>query len=209
MEVAKSCQFMTLDYVVLTMVDRDDLPDGGATHVAKVIKQIQALNPGIKIEILAGDFGGRLSSLGQIVKSGIQVFAHNLETVKRLSPRVRDARASYQQSLSVLKTVKEKFESHQMYTKSALMLGLGETKDDVIEALSDLREHGVDFMTIGQYMRPTKKHLSVKEWVRPDVFQELEKIAKEMGFLAVASAPLVRSSYKASFFYKQALGLTT
>ena len=209
MEVAKSCQFMALDYVVLTMVDRDDIPDGGAYHVVKVIKQIQELNPGIKVEILAGDFGGKRSSLKQLVLSGIQVFAHNIETVKRLSPRVRDARASYQQSLSVLKTVKEEFESNQMYSKSALMLGLGETKEEVIEALGDLREHGVDFITIGQYMRPTKKHLSVKEWVKPEVFQELEKIAKKMGFIAVASSPLVRSSYKASSFYKQALGLAT
>lgn len=205
LEVAESCKFMKLSYVVLTMVDRDDLLDGGSSHVAEVVQQIKRTNPKIKVEVLAGDFKGSRSSLKQLTDAGIQVFAHNMETVKRLSLRVRDARASYSQSLEVLKIVKQEL-NPKIYTKSALMLGLGENREEIIKTLEDLRQRDVDFITIGQYMRPSKQHLAVKKWVHPEFFQEIGELAKQMGFIGVASSPLVRSSYKASYFYEQAVG---
>ncbi len=203
-QTAESAKIMNLKYVVITMVDRDDLPDGGAAHVAKVITRVREVNPGIKIEILGGDFQKNKESLAAIIDAKPEIYAHNLETIRRLTPRVRDARAGYQQSLDVLRIVKESA-THEMYTKSALMLGLGETLDEVVECLEDMREYGVDFITIGQYMRPTKKHLSIKRWVHPDEFAMLAEKAKELGFMSVASGPLVRSSYKANEFYEEAM----
>lgn len=200
-KVATSCQIMKLKYVVLTMVDRDDLEDGGAGHVNRVIQTIKKENQGIVIEILAGDFRGNKTSIKNILETSPAVFAHNLETIERLTPRVRDARASYKQSLEVLQHVKL-MANDDVLTKSALMLGLGETYDEVRQTMVDLRSVGVDLLTIGQYMRPTKKHLSIKEWVKPAVFKELEEEAKALGFKAVASAPLVRSSYRAREFYE-------
>jgi lipoic acid synthetase len=203
-QTAESAKIMNLKYVVITMVDRDDLPDGGASHVAKVITRVREVNPGIKIEILGGDFQKNKASLDAIIDAKPEIYAHNLETIRRLTPRVRDARAGYQQSLDVLRMVKETAK-HEMYTKSALMLGLGETLDEVVECLVDMREYGVDFVTIGQYMRPTKKHLSIKRWVHPDEFAMLAEKAKDLGFMSVASGPLVRSSYRANEFYEEAM----
>lgn len=200
--IAESCLSMKLKYVVMTMVNRDDLSDGGATHIVKVVKQVQELNAGIAIELLLGDFGGNEVSLRQVFDAKFEVFAHNMETVERLSPRVRDARAGYKQSLEVLKRAKQ-IATYPIFTKSAIMLGLGETYDEVVQTLKDLRAHDVDIVTLGQYMRPTHKHLSVKEWVKPEVFTQLGQLARELGFRAVASAPLVRSSYKANEVFKQ------
>ena len=155
-QTAEAAKLLRLNYAVITMVDRDYLPDGGAAHVARVIERVRELNPGIRLEILAGDFRGDVGSLRQILAPRIEVFAHNIETVKRLTPRVRDARAGYVQSLQVLRQVKELVDYKPFHTKSALMLGLGETLEEVEEALVDLRQHAVDFVTIGQYMRPTR-----------------------------------------------------
>jgi lipoic acid synthetase len=203
-QVATSVATMRLKYAVITMVDRDDLPDGGAAHAARVFQTIMERSPETVIEFLAGDFRGKDEPLATVLNTGIEVFAHNIETVARLSPRVRDARASYKVSLRQLARAKE-LASYHLYTKSALMLGLGETTAEVIEALKDLRRHGVDFVTLGQYMRPTKKHLSIKEYVHPDLFDELAEVAKDLGFLSVASGPLVRSSYRAREFYEKAV----
>lgn len=204
-QVAESTKLMKLKYVVITMVDRDDLQDGGAQHVAKVLMEIKRLNPNIKIELLAGDFKGSNISIQSILEVRPEVYAHNIETVERLSPRVRDARANYRQSLMTLDFVK-KNSGYAVYTKSALMLGLGEEREEIIAALRDLRSVDVDFITIGQYMRPSKKHLSIKRWVHPDEFKEIGEIALSLGFKGAASSPLVRSSYMAKEFYEQATG---
>ena len=203
-QTAQSAKVMGLKYAVITMVDRDDLPDGGAEHVGKVLHRVRELSPEIKIEILSGDFRGEDAALATLVSSRPEVFAHNIETIRRLTPRVRDARASYEQSLRVLRRFKE-LAPYKVYTKSALMLGLGETLDEVKEALRDLREYQVDFVTIGQYMRPTKQHLSIKRWVPPAEFDELAEVARAMGFRSVVSGPLVRSSYRAGEFYEMAV----
>ena len=203
LHTAESVRDMQLKYVVLTMVDRDDMADGGAAHVGKVIDEIKRLNPNIIVEILAGDFRGLDESLKSVLRSEPKVFAHNIETVERLSPRVRDARATYRTSLSVLKRVKE-LADYQVFTKSALMLGLGESMEEVHQALRDLRDYDVDFVTLGQYLRPSKKHLAIKRWVTPDEFKELEVYARQIGFKSVASGPLVRSSYKAWDYFETA-----
>jgi lipoic acid synthetase len=202
-QTAQSAKALNLRYAVITMVDRDDLPDGGAAHVAKVIHRVRDLNPDIKLEILAGDFHKNADSLKLIADARPEVFAHNLETVERLTPRVRDARAKYRQSLEVLRLFKE-IAGYRVYTKSALMLGLGETLEEVEQSLADMREYGVDFVTLGQYMRPTKQHLSIKRWVPPEEFELLKGKAQAMGFKMVAAAPLVRSSYKAGDYFAEA-----
>ncbi len=206
-KVAQSCAKLGLKYVVITMVDRDDMADGGAGHVVNVVQRVREVNPGIKVELLVGDFNGRESAIKEILSCGVEVYAHNVETVPRLTPRVRDRRASYEQSLEVLRAAKT-LSSYPVFTKSAIMLGLGETKDEVLSVLRDLRAAQVDFITIGQYMRPTTKHLSVKEWIDPAIFAELETEAKAMGFLSVASSPLVRSSFRAREFYEAAVGVS-
>jgi lipoic acid synthetase len=203
-QVAESSAVMKLKYVVITMVDRDDLPDGGAAHVAQVIREVRALNPGIIIELLAGDFKGSTEALKVILAERPEVYAHNIETVERLSPRVRDARAKYRQSIEALGHVK-KLADYRVFTKSAIMLGLGEEEEEVRSSLSDLREFGVEFINIGQYMRPSNKHLPIKRFAHPDEFERLKAYAESIGFLAVASAPLVRSSYKAHEYYAEAL----
>ena len=163
--------------------------------------EIKKFNPGVNIEVLSGDFAGCNSSLKKAVASFPEVFSHNIETVERLSPRVRDARADYKQSLLVLQNAK-RWGHQTMMTKSALLLGLGESQEEVIVALEDLRNVDVDIITMGQYMRPTKKHLSIKEWVPPSQFKVYEIEAKRLGFKAVASHPLVRSSYKAEEVFR-------
>lgn len=202
-QVAESAALMKLKYVVITMVDRDDLPDGGAAHVATVVRKVRELNPGIVIELLAGDFRGSDEALKTILAERPEVYAHNIETVERLSPRVRDARANYRQSVRALQRVRELAE-YRVFTKSAVMLGLGEDEDEVKQSLRDLREAGVEFVTLGQYMRPTNKHLSIKRFAHPDEFNRLGEYAESIGYLSVASAPLVRSSFKAHEFYAKA-----
>jgi lipoic acid synthetase len=202
--VAESAALMKLKYVVITMVDRDDLDDGGAAHVAEVVRVVKEKNPGIIVELLAGDFRGSDAALATILKSKPEVYAHNIETIERLSPRVRDARANYRQSLRALKRVKE-IADYRVITKSAIMLGLGEEETEVEQSLRDLREYGCDFVNMGQYMRPTNKHLSIKRFAHPDEFDRLGKFAESIGFKAVASAPLVRSSFKANEYYEKAL----
>lgn len=202
LNVALSIQSMDLEYAVITMVDRDDLPDGGAAHIAKTMEAIQKHNPKTRIEILAGDFQGKPKPLSQVLHAGrgLDVFAHNLETVRRLSPRVRDARAKYDQSLQVLENAKA-MGPKGMYTKSAIMLGLGEQGEEILATLEDLRSKGVDIVTIGQYLQPTAKHLLVKRYVHPDEFVFWQDVAQKMGFKGVASGALVRSSYKASHLF--------
>jgi lipoic acid synthetase len=195
---------MNLEYAVITMVDRDDLPDGGAAHIAATLAAIQTKNPNTRVEILAGDFRGSEESLSTVINAGrgLDVFAHNVETVRRLTPRVRDARAKYDQSLQVLRNARPLFQKPgAFFTKSAIMLGLGEEEGEIFETLQDLRSVGVDIVTIGQYLQPTPKHLTVKAFIHPDEFAHWEKVAKELGFLGVASGPLVRSSYKASHLF--------
>lgn len=199
-KVAESVVAMGLRYVVLTMVDRDDLDDGGARHVAQTIRAIKDRDESILVEALTGDFQGRRETLQLLLDEGRpDVFAHNVETVLRLTPRVRDQRCSYVQSMRVLQTAKEL--APDIVTKSSLMLGLGESEREVEQAMDDLREHDVDVVTFGQYLRPTLKHLPVKEHVTPARFKAFETRAKRKGFLYVASGPLVRSSYKAAEYY--------
>lgn len=186
-----------LGYVVLTTVDRDDLIDGGAHHLAKTVQMIkEKTNNRVLIEALTGDFRGELDMVSVMANSGLDVYAHNMETVEELTPFVRDRRATYRQSLSVLKKAKEAVPS--LITKTSLMLGLGETDEQVLQTLKDLREVDCDIVTFGQYMRPTKRHMKVVEYVHPDKFNYWKKVAeKELGFKYCASGPLVRSSYKA------------
>ncbi|XP_043497280.1 lipoyl synthase, mitochondrial [Polistes fuscatus] len=187
-----------LDYVVLTSVDRDDLSDGGAEHIAMTVKEIKSRSD-IFVECLVPDFRGNRNSIATIVSSNLDVFAHNIETVERLTPFVRDRRANYKQSLEVLKIAKEYNEN--LITKSSIMLGLGETDDEVEQTMKDLKDAGVNALTLGQYMQPTKRHLKVIEYVTPSKFKSWENMGKQLGFLYTASGPLVRSSYKAGEFY--------
>lgn len=205
-KTAKSVELMNLKYAVLTMVDRDDLDDGGAAHVAKVFARIRDVKSDCRLEFLGGDFQSNDDSIRTVLSARPEVFAHNIETVESLTPRVRDARSSYRQSLEVLAKVKT-IADYPVLTKSAIMLGLGETKDQVLEAMRDLRAANVDIVTMGQYMRPSKRHLTIKEFVHPDIFEELKVEAYNMGFVGVASSPLVRSSYRAGELYDRALEL--
>ncbi|KAI9822199.1 MAG: hypothetical protein M1826_000508 [Phylliscum demangeonii] len=184
-----------LGYVVLTSVDRDDLADGGARHFADTIARIKQKAPTMLVEALTGDFAGALDMVRRVARSGLDVYAHNLETVEALTPLVRDRRATFRQSLRVLDAAKRA--RHGLITKTSIMLGLGETEDQLWHALRELRAVEVDVVTFGQYMRPTKRHLNVVEYVTPAVFESWRRRALEMGFLYCASGPLVRSSYKA------------
>jgi lipoic acid synthetase len=198
-KVAEASVSMGLRYVVLTMVDRDDLEDGGSAHVAATIAAIKQRDPEILVEALTGDFQAKDAQIQAVLDGGPDVFAHNVETVLRLTPRVRDAKCSYVRSLGVLRRAKEL--SPGVVTKSSIMLGLGESEREVDQAMDDLREHGVDVVTFGQYLRPTLKHLPVREHITPARFKAFEQRALRKGFLYVASGPLVRSSYKAAEFY--------
>lgn len=194
---------MGLEYVVLTSVDRDDLPDQGSSHFARAIEVIKANDPKLIVEVLAPDFRGRRDLLEPLVKAKPDVFAHNIETVESQTKRVRDPRAGYRQSLDVLRLVKEIDPTR--YTKSSIMLGLGEKKEEVVQALQDLRDVGCDVVTFGQYLQPTRRHLKVETFVSPEVFQEWRRIAEDAGFLYVASGPLVRSSYRAGEFFMKGI----
>ncbi|CAK1578860.1 unnamed protein product [Parnassius mnemosyne] len=188
-----------LGYIVLTSVDRDDLPDGGSSHFAETVREIKRQNKEILVECLVPDFRGNRDCIETIANCGLDVFAHNIETVERLTPFVRDRRAGYRQTLKVLETAKEV--NPDLVTKSSIMLGLGETDQQVEQTLKDLRSAGVDCVTLGQYMQPTKRHLKVFEYVTPDRFKQWEKRGSELGFLYTASGPLVRSSYRAGEFF--------
>ena len=190
---AESVALMGLKYVVLTSVDRDDLSDGGAGHYAACVRAIKARCPGTTVEALTPDFQGDTAAVDVVVNSGVDVFAQNLETVRRLTHVARDPRAGYEQTLDVLAHAA----SRGVVTKSSLMLGLGETNAEIREAMADLRRHGVDLLTLGQYLQPTRNHLRVARWVHPDEFDEYRLWGLDAGFREVAAGPLVRSSYRA------------
>lgn len=202
-KVAMTVSQLGLEYVVLTMVDRDDLPDQGADHVAKTIEQLKKRAPNLLVEMLTGDFRGDRACIERVVRAKPDVFAHNVETVERLQGQVRDGKANYRQSLDVLRTVKDVDPTR--FTKSSLMLGLGETEDEVIQGMRDLRSVDCDILTLGQYLRPTPWHLEVQEYVTPQRFDALAAKAKELGFLYCAAGPLVRSSYRAGEFFVKGL----
>jgi lipoyl synthase len=202
--VALTLSRMGLSYVVLTSVDRDDLPDGGAGHFAKTIRATKEMNPGMRVEVLIPDFQNDLDSIRAVVEARPDVIAHNIETTLFLSGRVRDPRAGYWQSLSVLRSIKKLDPS--MLTKSSIMLGLGEKEEEVRLAMLHLRRVGVDFLTVGQYLRPSARHLPVAEYVSPETFDHYRRVGEgEYGFSYVASGPLVRSSYRAGDLFIDAL----
>eukprot|EP00310_Coccolithus_braarudii_P023791 CAMPEP_0183351074 /NCGR_PEP_ID=MMETSP0164_2-20130417/23345_1 /TAXON_ID=221442 /ORGANISM="Coccolithus pelagicus ssp braarudi, Strain PLY182g" /LENGTH=372 /DNA_ID=CAMNT_0025523169 /DNA_START=67 /DNA_END=1185 /DNA_ORIENTATION=- len=206
MKTADAVARWGIDYVVLTSVDRDDLADGGAGHFARTVELIKWAKPSMRVECLVSDFAGDEDAVRVLASSGLDVFAHNLETVRRLQPYVRDRRAKYEQSLSVLRAAKALAPSgSRLYTKSSLMLGLGETQEEVLEAMGDLRAAGVDVLTLGQYLRPTERHLGVVEYVTPEMFDWYRFRAEDMGFRYVASGPMVRSSYKAGEVFLHAM----
>ena len=194
-KVANSIAQMNLKYAVLTSVNRDDLEDGGAMHFAQTVVSIKKKAPGVIIEALVPDFLGKRESIETLLDSNVEVFAQNLETVKRLTHQVRDHRAGYEQTLEVLAYAKKY--SPKTISKTSLMLGLGESEDELLESFNDIRSAGVDVLTLGQYMRPTINHLPVERWYSPEEFQYMKKLALDIGFKEVASGPLVRSSYRA------------
>ncbi|SEL04931.1 lipoyl synthase [Haloferax larsenii] len=201
--VAEAVAEIGLDYVVLTSVDRDDLPDQGASHFAETIREIKRRDPGILVEVLIPDFQGEPEHVRKIIDAEPDVIAHNIETVERLQWPVRDRRAGYEQSLSVLQQVTDESDIH---TKTSIMLGLGEYHHEVYQTLSDLREADVDIVTFGQYLQPSRSHLDVFEYVHPDVFETWRRVAEdELDFLYCASGPMVRSSYKAGELFVDAL----
>jgi len=201
--VAEATRRMGLKHVVITAVARDDLPDGGADHFRLTIEAVRVLNPGTVIEVLVPDFLEREEAIERVLSARPEVFNHNLETVRRLTPHVR-SRATYDRSLNVLRKVKER-SGNSIYTKSGLMLGLGETEDELIGALTDLRRANCDILTLGQYLQPTLKHLPVAEFIPPAKFEQLGQRARKMGFVHVASGPMVRSSYHADDFSPAAI----
>jgi len=196
--VAEATRRMRLRHVVITAVARDDLADGGAEHFRQTIEEVRRLNPGIIIEVLVPDFNDRDEAIETVLAANPHIFNHNLETVRRLTPTVR-SRATYDRSLSVLSKVKAR-RGNSMHTKSGLMVGLGETREELFAAMGDLRGAGCDILTLGQYLQPTIKHLPVAEFVSPETFAEYGDDARRMGFIHVASGPMVRSSYHADEF---------
>ena len=195
MNTAKAVQVMDLKYVVLTSVNRDDLEDGGAEHFAQTVKLIKELNPGTAVEALTPDFKGLSSSIDTLVNCGLEVFAQNIETVRRLTHPVRDIRAGYEQTLEVL--AESKRINPKVLTKTSLILGLGETDQEIEETMDDLIKNKVDILTLGQYLRPTLNHLPIERWVTPEEFEIYREIGLKKGFLEVVSGPMVRSSYRA------------
>jgi lipoic acid synthetase len=200
-KVAIALAELDLSYVVLTSVDRDDLTDGGAGHIARAVREIKARRPEIILETLVPDFRGDLDAVRQVVDAGVDVLSHNVETVERLQGKARDRRAGYRQSLDVLAGAKRMRQG--LFTKSSIMLGIGETEDEVLRTMRDLREAGVDIVTLGQYLRPSSWHLAVEEYVPPERFDRYREAGEALGFLYVASGPLVRSSYRAGEFFLQ------
>jgi len=202
--VAEAARRMRLRHVVITAVARDDIADGGARHFARTIAAVRELNPGIVIEVLTPDFNDHDSSLDAVLAVQPHVFNHNLETIRRLTPEVRH-RATYDRSLNVLRKAKARGHAG-LHTKSGLMLGLGETEPEVLQALRDLRAAACDLLTLGQYLQPSLKHLAVKEFIPPAQFVRYARAAQELGFVHIASGPLVRSSYHADEFQPQPAG---
>lgn len=201
--VAEAVSEIGLEYVVLTAVDRDDLADDGSAHFAETIREIKARDPSVLVEVLTPDFQGSPDAVQRILDAEPDMFAHNIETVERLQWPVRDRRASYEQTLDVLQQAHEESDT---YTKTSLILGLGEYHHEVYQTLSDLREAGVDIVTFGQYLQPSRSHLDVFEYVHPDVFETWREVAEmEMDFLYCASGPMVRSYYKAGELFVDAL----
>ena len=192
---AKAVEIMKLKYVVLTSVNRDDLPDGGAQHFADTVKLIKKLNPNTAVEALTPDFKGLSSSIDTLVNCGLEVFAQNIETVERLTHQVRDIRAGYQQTLDVL--LESKRINPKVLTKSSIILGLGEEDSEIEQTMDDLVKNKVDILTIGQYLRPTINHHPIDRWVSPEEFEKYRLIGLRKGFLEVVSGPMVRSSYRA------------
>jgi lipoic acid synthetase len=200
--VARAIAAIGLTYVVMTMVNRDDLLDGGAEHVATTVRRLRELRGDVLIETLVGDFQGHMSAVDTVVAARPDVFAHNVEVVRRLTRAIRDARCDYDQSLAVLRRAKDR----GALTKSSIMVGIGERDEEVVETLADLRAAGVDVVTVGQYLRPTLRHAEVQRFVTPEQFAAYEEIGNTLGFAYVASGPLVRSSYRAAeVFVKRAL----
>jgi lipoic acid synthetase len=202
-KVAQTIADLGLRYVVITSVDRDDLPDGGAAHFASTIKAIKQRDANVITEVLIPDFQGDKDSIRKVAEAGPEVIAHNIETTEVLTPTVRDPRATYKQSLSVLKAIKEI--KPTVCSKTSIMLGLGETDEDLVRTMLDLRSVDVDILTLGQYLRPSKGHIPVSEYVSPGKFDHYKRVAEETGFLYVASGPFVRSSYRAGEFFMEAL----
>jgi len=197
--VALALRDIGVDYIVMTMVDRDDISDGGAHHVAQTIQEVQKANPNLLIECLVGDFRGRAECIDVVARSGLNVYAHNIECVERITPWVRDRRATYRQSLEALRYAKVSKET--LYTKSSLMLGLGEKEAEIRQALIDLRDAGVDFVTLGQYLQPSSTRMKVERYVHPDEFENWKVEGEKLGFRYIASGPMVRSSYRAGEFF--------
>lgn len=202
--ISRMAKDFGLKYVVITSVTRDDLADGGAGEFVRTIEQIRQVSPDILVEVLIPDFNGNKESIREIAESPAAVVAHNLETVKRLSPELRP-QADYQRSLNVLRLIK-RYNPGRL-TKSSLMLGLGESKDEVVEALMDLRKSGCDILTLGQYLAPSPAHYPVCEFIAPEQFSRYVELAREIGFRALAAGPLVRSSYRAEELFKK-IGIT-
>lgn len=191
--IATTVKYMELEYVVITSVDRDDLEDGGSSHIAKCVEVTKERCPKVAIEVLSPDFLGNNSHLGTLLQSGLDVFAQNIETVKRLTKEVRDPRAGYQQTLNLLSHASKE----GVVTKSGFMVGFGETNDEIYQTLIDLYNHGVEIVTIGQYLRPTKYHIPVHNYISPEQFKDYEQFGKEIGIKELVSGSLIRSSYRA------------
>lgn len=202
-KVAAAVSKWGLKYIVLTSVDRDDVADSGAAHIARTVRGLKEKQPDLLVEVLSPDFSGDHDCIEVVAKSGLDVFAHNVETVERLQKMVRDRRANYQQSLSVLEHAKRVRPS--VLTKTSVMLGVGESASEIRQTMRDVRDVGVDVITFGQYLRPSKRHLKVEQWVTPDEFDAWREEGEAMGFVYVASGPLVRSSYRAGEFFLEGL----
>ena len=200
-KIANTVEKLDLKYVVLTSVTRDDLADGGASHLSACINEIKTKTPKTLIEILIPDFKGNYNALKTIVDTKPQVIGHNIETTQKLTSSLRDSRASYSQSLQVLKSIKKL--NPEIYTKSSIILGFGESDEGILKALHDLKEANVDIVTLGQYLQPSRKAKPVHEYITPEKFEFWSEKAREIGFLAVVSGPLVRSSYQAGLLYSQ------
>jgi len=201
--IAEYIAAASLDYIVITSVTRDDLPDGGAGVFASVIERVRAKMKQVRIEVLIPDFGGSLAALEQVVMAQPDVIGHNIETVERLTPDVRDTRASYKTTLRILKAIKDMFP--KVITKSGLMLGMGESEMDITGTLRDLRQCDVDILTIGQYLSPSPEHLPIVKYITPEDFMKYEALAYEIGFRSVVAGPLVRSSYESARAMKKAI----
>lgn len=201
--LARAVRELGLEYIVVTSVNRDDRPDGGASHFAAAIRALKREAPQTTVEVLIPDFQGVEASLAIVAEARPHVVAHNVETVERLTPKVRDRRAKYAQSLRVLEFLKQRPE--KIYTKTSIMIGLGETDEELEQCFKDLRNVGVDVLTLGQYLQPSQYHLRVERFCSPEKFAEYQKLAERYGFLYVASGPLVRSSYRAAEFFMKGL----